>query len=64
MWLLWNSTWTHKKRSRYKYIKCIIILKKDDGNTAVHMALAFGHYKIADMLMEAGGSTHILNKKG
>ena len=42
----------------------MVLLKKDDGNTAVHLALAYGHYKIADLLMEAGGSTHIFNKKG
>ncbi|CAD8052815.1 unnamed protein product [Paramecium primaurelia] len=38
--------------------------KKDDGNTAVHLALAYEHYKIADLLMESGGSTHIINRKG
>ncbi|CAD8171150.1 unnamed protein product [Paramecium octaurelia] len=42
----------------------INIQNKDDGNTAVHLALAYGHYKIADLLMEAGGSTHIINRKG
>ncbi|CAK63668.1 unnamed protein product (macronuclear) [Paramecium tetraurelia] len=41
-----------------------INIQNDDGNTAVHLALAYGHYKIADLLMEAGGSTHIINRKG
>ncbi|CAK73970.1 unnamed protein product (macronuclear) [Paramecium tetraurelia] len=41
-----------------------IDIQNDDGNTAVHLALAYGHYKIADLLMESGGSTHILNRKG
>ena len=42
----------------------MVLLKKDDGNTAVHLALAYEHYKIADLLMESGGSTHIINRKG
>lgn len=53
-----------KERSRYQYLKCIFLLKQDDGNTAVHLALSYGHYKIADTLIRTGANTNILNKIG
>lgn len=64
MWKFRNSKRIIKKRCRNKSLKCIILYKQDDGNTAVHLAMAYGHYKIADLLIEAGGSTHITNKSG
>ncbi|CAD8171378.1 unnamed protein product [Paramecium octaurelia] len=41
-----------------------INIQNDDGNTAVHLALSYGHYKIADILIGAGANTNILNKIG
>ncbi|CAD8181887.1 unnamed protein product [Paramecium pentaurelia] len=42
----------------------INIQNQDDGNTAVHLALSYGHYKIADILIRAGANTNILNNIG
>ncbi|CAK88919.1 unnamed protein product (macronuclear) [Paramecium tetraurelia] len=42
----------------------INIQNQDDGNTAVHVALSYGHYKIADILIRAGANTNILNNIG
>ncbi|CAD8082345.1 unnamed protein product [Paramecium sonneborni] len=42
----------------------INIQNQDDGNTAVHLALSYGHYKIADILIGAGANTNILNNIG
>jgi len=45
-------------------MQCIILLKQDDGNTALHLALAYGQNTIADMLIESGAHTNIINNLG
>ncbi|CAK73663.1 unnamed protein product (macronuclear) [Paramecium tetraurelia] len=41
-----------------------INIQNDDGNTPLHLAIAYSHYVIADMLMFSGAFSHILNKQG
>ncbi|CAK93075.1 unnamed protein product (macronuclear) [Paramecium tetraurelia] len=41
-----------------------INIQNDDGNTPLHLAIAYSHFDIADMLMFSGASSHILNKQG
>ena len=62
--MLRNGERIGKERSRHKHLKCIFLLKQDDGNTAVHLALSYGHHKIADILIGAGANTNILNNIG